>query len=59
MSDINDWKRKALACVPEKEAVPVLGDNATFGDTFEFWNISGRMAFREEMIKNIESGGDV
>ena len=26
----------------KKETVPKLDDKSTFGDTFEFWNISGR-----------------
>ena len=26
----------------KKESVPKLEDKSTFGDTFEFWNISGR-----------------
>jgi hypothetical protein len=38
----------------KREKVPVLDENSKFGDAFEFWNISGRMANLDEVIKAVK-----
>ena len=44
----------ALWVRSRKEVVPVLDDKSTFGDTFEFWNISGRNQALDEVAKSME-----